>query len=111
MVDILEDIKKIIGSNAILEGSDISNRASSYWDATPISAKAIVKPKHTDELSLILKQMNDQKQILVTHGGLTGCAQAANTTPDHIALSMERMNKIIEIDDVGGTVTLEAGII
>ena len=111
MVDILEDIKKIIGSNAILEGSDISNRASSYWDATPISAKAIVKPKHTDELSLILKQMNDQKQILVTHGGLTGCAQAANTTPDHIALSMERMNKIIEIDDVGGTVTLEAGVI
>lgn len=111
MVDILEDIKKIIGPNAILEGSDISNRASSYWDATPISAKAIVKPKNTDELSLILKQMNDQKQILVTHGGLTGCAQAANTTPDHIALSMERMNKIIEIDDVGGTVTLEAGVI
>lgn len=111
MIDIVEDIKNTIGENAVLEGSDISNRASSYWDTTPISAKAIIKPKNTDEVSLILKRLNDQKHILVTHGGLTGCAQAANTTPDHIALSMERMNKIIEIDEVGGTITLEAGAI
>lgn len=111
MVDIVEDIIKAYGPKSVLQGSDISNRASSYWDATPISAKAIVKPKSTKELSEIIKKLNDQKQILVTHGGLTGCAQAANTTPDHIALSMERMNKIIEIDEAGGTITVEAGAI
>lgn len=111
MVEIIEEIKNIVGENSVLQGKDISNRASSYWDATPISAKAIVKPKDTDELVELIKLCNDQKQILVTHGGLTGCAQAANTTPAHIALSMERMNKIIEIDEVGGTITLEAGAI
>ena len=111
MVDIIDEIKNIFGPKSVSLGRDISNRASSYWDPTPISAKAIVKPKDTNELSEILKKLNNQKQILVTHGGLTGCAQAANTTPEHIALSMERMNKIIEIDEAGGTITLEAGAI
>ena len=111
MVDIIDEIKSIFGPKSVSLGRDISNRESSYWDPTPISAKAIVRPKDTNELSEILKKLNDQKQILVTHGGLTGCVQAANTTPEHIALSMERMNKIIEIDEAGGTITLEAGAI
>lgn len=111
MDDIVEEIRNTYGSKSVLLGSDISNRASSYWDATPISAKAIIKPKNTQEVSEIIKKLNEQQYILVTHGGLTGCAQAANTTPDHIALSMERMKNIIEIDEVGGTITVEAGAI
>ena len=111
MDDIVEEIRNTYGSKSVLLGSDISNRASSYWDATPISAKAIIKPKNTQEVSEIIKKLNEQQYILVTHGGLPGCAQAANTTPDHIALSMERMKNIIEIDEVGGTITVEAGAI
>ncbi|MDG1437831.1 MAG: FAD-binding oxidoreductase, partial [Emcibacteraceae bacterium] len=95
----------------VIQGNDIKNRASSYWDPTPISAKAIIKPANTQELSDIVKKLNEAGQIIVTHGGLTGCAQAANSTPNHVVISMERMNKIIEIDDVGGTITVEAGAI
>ncbi|MCC3861505.1 FAD-binding oxidoreductase [Pseudemcibacter aquimaris] len=111
MSDVIGRIKTNFGENTVLEGDQISNRATSYWDPTPISAKAIIRPSSTEETSNILSMLNEEGQIVVTHGGLTGCAMAANTTPDHVALSLEKMNKIIEIDEIGGTITLEAGAI
>lgn len=99
------------GKNTVLTGEAISNRASSYWDPTPITAKALLKPSSTAELSKMVKMCNDDGQIIVTHGGLTGCAQAANSTDNHVIISLERMSDIEEIDDIGGTITVQAGAI
>ncbi|MDG1709164.1 MAG: FAD-binding oxidoreductase [Emcibacteraceae bacterium] len=111
MADIIDEIAEQYGPKTVVLGKDIGDHASSYWDPTPISAKAIIKPASTEELSDIVKKLNDAEQIIVTHGGLTGCAQAANATLDHVIISTERMNKLIEIDEVGGTITVEAGAI
>ena len=111
MSDIIKEFISEYGPNIVLTGDDISNRASSYWDSSPITAKAIIKPKTTEQISKIIKRCNEVGQIIVTHGGLTGCAKAADTTPDHIAISLENMTKIEEIDEIGGTITVEAGAI
>lgn len=99
------------GEKVIVTGDAIANKASSYWDPTPISAKAIARPATADELSRIVKRCHGEGQIIVTHGGLTGCAQAANSTSDHLVISLERMNAIEEIDEIGGTITVQAGAI
>ncbi len=109
-----EFIKKLIsdfGPNTVQTGEVLSNRAASYWDPTPIAAKALIRPKTTAELSEILKKCNDAGQIIVTHGGLTGCAKAADSTPKHIVISTDRMSEIEEIDEIGGTITIQAGAI
>ncbi len=111
MSDFIDELKSEFGEQTIFTGEEISNRASSYWDPTPISAKAIAKPRTTSELSQIVKRCHDVGQIIVTHGGLTGCAKAADTTPEHVIISTERMTKIEEIDEIGGTITMESGAI
>ena len=111
MTDLVEEFLRELGSTSVLTGDDITNRASSYWDPTPIAAKAIVKPATTDELINVIKRCNEEKQIVVTHGGLTGCAKAADSTKDHIIISTDRMNAIEEFDEIGGTITVQAGAI
>ena len=111
MSDFINKLITEFGKNTVQTGESIANRASSYWDPTPISAKAVIKPSNTEELSEIIKRCNEAGQIIVTHGGVTGCARAADTTPDHVVISMQRMTEIEEIDEIGGTITLQAGAI
>lgn len=111
MDDFVEKLIIEFGTNTVLTGDTIRNRASSYWDPTPISAKALVKPSSAEELSQVVRMCNEAGQIIVTHGGLTGCAQAANSTDDHVIISLERMNQIEDLDDIGGTITVQAGAI
>ncbi len=89
MNDFIENLISEFGSDTILTGAQVANRASSYWDPSAISAKALAKPRTTDELSKIIKLCNDAGQIIVTHGGLTGCAKAADTCPPDSARSTD----------------------
>ncbi len=111
MGEFLEKLISDFGNKTITTGDVLANKASSYWDPTPIFAKGMARPSSTEELSQIVKCCNEQGQIIVTHGGLTGCAQAANSTKDHLIISLERMNAIEEIDEIGGTITVQAGAI
>ena len=111
MPDFINKLIADFGTDTILTGKSISDRASSFWDATPISAKALIKPISVEQLSIILKRCNEAGQKIVTHGGRTGCAEGANTASDHVIISTERLNKIEEIDEIGCTITVQAGAI
>ena len=107
---ILKDIEAIVGTKGILTGDDVVNRKAGIWIDEGIKAKAIVRPKNTEELSKVLKICNENKQSVVPHGGLTGLAEGAITEEDQIAISTERLNTIEGIDTVGRTITLGAGV-
>ena len=107
---ILKDIEAIVGTKGILAGQDVSNRKAGIWIDEGIKAKAIIRPKNTEELSKVLAICNDNKQPVVPHGGLTGLAEGAITKAGQIAISTERLNEIENIDTVGRTITLGAGV-
>jgi FAD/FMN-containing dehydrogenase len=109
-MQILKDIEAIVGTKGILTGDDVANRKAGIWIDEGIKAKAIVRPKNTEELSKVLKICNKNKQSVVPHGGLTGLAEGAITEEDQIAISTERLNTIEGIDTVGRTITLGAGV-
>jgi FAD/FMN-containing dehydrogenase len=109
-MQILKDIEAIVGTKGILTGDDVANRKAGIWIDEGIKAKAIVRPKNTEELSKVLKICNENKQSVVPHGGLTGLAEGAITEEDQIAISTERLNTIEGIDTVGRTITLGAGV-
>ncbi len=50
-------------------------------------------------------------QPVVPQGGLTGLVGGAHPQAQEVALSLERMNAIGEVDCSGGTITVEAGAI
>ena len=109
-MQILKDIEAIVGTKGILTGDDVANRKAGIWIDEGIKAKAIVRPKNTEELSKVLKICNEKKQPVVPHGGLTGLAEGAITLEGQIAISTERLNEIESIDTVGRTITLGAGV-
>jgi FAD/FMN-containing dehydrogenase len=73
--------------------------------------EVIVKPANTEQVAAVLKICSAAGQPLIPIGGKTGLAQGHVKTGPEIGLSMERMNQIVEIDEVNRTMTVEAGCI
>jgi FAD/FMN-containing dehydrogenase len=76
-----------------------------------MQAKVIVYPQTTEEVSDVLRCCNRRGQSVITQGGLTNCVAAAEPAEDDVVLSLDKMNRILEIDTVGGTAVVEAGAI
>ena len=111
MSDILEELTHVVGDDRLVTGSAVAERPTSFWNSAPTEAMAIVRPGSTEEVAATLRICHARRQPVVTHGGLTNCVAAAESTPNDIVLSLERMNRIEEIDSIGGTATVGAGAI
>lgn len=111
MSDIVTEIAAIVGAARVLIGDAVAERVTSFWNSAPMQAKAIVLPATTEEVAAILRCCHAYKQTVITQGGLTNCVAAAEPTSSDVVLSLQKMNRIIEIDAVGGTAVVEAGAI
>lgn len=111
MIGIVERLSKLLGPDAVLTGERVRERKSGIWRDAPIDAAAIVRPRTTSEVSQVLALCNEYKQPVVAHGGLTGLVESAVTAPNEIVLSLERLDRIEEIDPVSRTMTVEAGVL
>jgi glycolate oxidase len=94
---------KISGEDYVITRRD---RMENYlYDETPLAVRpkaagniVVVKPGNAAEISDILKLANATKTPVFVRGGGTGLCGAAVPTTDGIVISMERLNKIIEVD-------------
>lgn len=111
MSGIVDELTDVVGSDRILSDRAISERVTSFWNDAPMQGVALVFPQTTEEVAAILKCCNAQDQTVVTQGGLTNCVTAAEPSSGDVVLSLEKMNRIVEIDAVGGTAVVEAGAI
>ncbi len=107
----LHPLKHLLGENRQLPPDEVARRATSYWNSAPMQARALMLPRSTQEVSAVLRWCHENSQSVVTHGGLTGCAAGAEATADDVVLSLEKMNRIVEIDPVGGAAVVEAGAV
>ncbi len=108
---LINSLKQALGQASIKLGTDIHSRACSYWDSSPTQAKALVLPRNTKEVSEALKICHQFNQTVITHGGLTGCVEGAHSHAEDVIISLEKMNAIQEIDQIGGTAIVESGTI
>ena len=111
MSDLLSTLAEVVGEGGLLLGEDVASRKSGIWRDDGIAAKAIVRPRNTAEVAQVLALCNAAGQAVVAHGGLTGLAESAITEPGELALSLERMNRILEVHKVERTLTAEAGAV
>ncbi len=71
----------------------------------------VLKPETTQEVSTILKYCYENQICITPIGARTGLSGGALSIFGGVGLSMERMNKIIEVDEKNGQVTTEPGVI
>lgn len=109
MEDILKEISDIVGPSGMISGDDVKKRPNDWLSKTSCNAKAIIRPKTTEDISAILKKCHAVGQSVIAAGGLTGLVHATEAEPDDLILSLERMNTIETIDPVGRAVTVQAG--
>ena len=109
MSDLVEKLRSELGDAGVLTGADAEEKAQGGWShlGTPL---AVVRPASTEETSKALKLCHAAGQGVVAWGGKTGLVEGGNAD-GMFALSMERMNKVEEIDTVSGTMTVQAGTI
>jgi FAD/FMN-containing dehydrogenase len=110
MSDVVRALIEALGEQGVLTGDAVSQRATSYWDASPTRAMAIVRPRDTAELSSAMAICHRLEQPVCTQGGRTGCAAGAASNEREVIISLERMNRIESIDTVGATATVQAGV-
>ena len=111
MNEVIAELVDALGEDCVMTGEAVTQRATSYWDQSPTTALALVRPRNTEQVSRALAICHAHRQPVITHGGLTGCVQGADARPEEVIISLERMNRIERIDDQGATATVEAGVI
>jgi FAD/FMN-containing dehydrogenase len=105
----LEALRDIVGSAHVLTGDDVHSRRVDWMTGAPCQAGAIVRPADTEQVAAVMRACHQVQQPVVTHGGLTGLVHGAEASPDELVISLERLTAIEEIDQVGGTLTVQAG--
>jgi FAD/FMN-containing dehydrogenase len=111
MADIVTALIEALGADAVLTGEAVSERQAGFFSRSTVKAKAIVRPRTTEEVSTALRLCHEFGQPIVPHGGLTGLVQSTVTTPAEVAISLERMNEIEEINTTDRTVIVQSGVI
>ena len=110
MKNVIASLVELLDSSTVLLGTDISEKYHSDWSgAAPCQPLALLKPKNTQQLSDIMALCHEHDQPVVIQGGLTGLAGGATPQSGEIAISLERMNGIEELDATAMTVTALAG--
>lgn len=107
----VENAMKLFGDDvSILTGDDISERYQADWTFVhACRPNAVLRPASTSEVSAIIKTCNDNGQPVVVQGGMTGLAGGGTPTAGEVAVSLEKLNGIEEIDEQAMTMTVLAG--
>jgi len=76
----------------------------------PASDVVVVKPNSPQEISCVLKLANEWRIPVFPRGEGTGLVGGSVPTESGIVLSLERMNRVIEVDRENLMVVVEAGV-
>lgn len=108
---LVAELLDTLGTEQILLDDDVTSRAAGVWRADSLQAQVLVRPRTTQEVSQAMAICHSHGQSVVAQGGLTGLVEGGLTRPGDVVISLERMNKIEEINPLERTVVVQSGVI
>jgi FAD/FMN-containing dehydrogenase len=111
---LLERLASIVGPQGLVSApADLEPYVADWRGIFRGNALAAVRPANTAEVAAVVKLCADTRTAIVPQGGNTGMCGAAtpHAGAGEIVLSLARMNRIIEVDPLDNTMTVEAGCI
>lgn len=110
--EILQKLQNILGSNAVFTDQETRNEyGHDETEDYVFPPNVVLKPANATEISQILQLANQYKIPVTPIGARTGLSGGALCIRQGIGLSMERLNKIINIDEQNLQVTVEPAVI
>lgn len=118
LVAALSELKNICGENRVFSAhEDVFNYVKDYtWDSLPFICPKpadgciVVKPENATEVAGVIAYANKVKIPVIPRGGGTGIVAGCIPTEPSIIISLERMNKILELDECNMMITCEPAV-
>ncbi|WP_207425487.1 FAD-binding oxidoreductase [Pedobacter sp. SYSU D00535] len=108
----LMQFREILGDEGLLlEKGPISPYAKDETEDLEYFPEVVLKPATAEELSALLKICNSYQLPVTPRGGGTGLSGGALPVFGGVLVSMERFDKILEIDERNLQATVESGVI
>ena len=112
MNKVVERLRAIVGKENVLAGDEIAEEYGRDEALTvkPCLPEVVVKPESAEEVAKILSLANEEKIPVTPRGGGTGLSGGCVAVSGGILLCLERMNRILEIDEENYVAVVEAGV-
>jgi glycolate oxidase len=111
----VDRLKAIVGEDWVV--TDRNQMASYLIDETytglimkPADDVVVVKPANEDEVAQVMRLANELKFPVYARGGGTGVCAGSIPTRDGVVVSLERLDKVLEVDKENLMVVAEAGV-
>ena len=107
----LQAIRDHLGKSGYVEDPSALDAYNTEWRGLfKGTASFVARPANAEECAFVVKTCADAGVAVVPLSGNTGLV-GGGIAHDEVLVSTERMNKILEIDTINGTMTVEAGCI
>ena len=109
---IAHQIREIVGAEYMLTGrEELEKYAHDETEDLRYFPEVAVKPENAEQVSELLKLCNAHGIPVTPRGGGTGLSGAALAVKGGLLISMERFNRILQIDERNLQATVEPGVI
>ena len=109
---ILEQISEIVvADNFFAETDQLEKYSHDETEDLVCYPEAVARPQNSDQVSLLMKLCNRHMIPVTPRGAGTGLSGGALAVKGGLLISMEKFNKIIEIDERNLQATVEPGVI
>lgn len=111
-MSVADQLLGALGADIVSVGADIPDRNRADWSGlAPVLPLALVRPRTTAQVATALRLCNETTTPVVPQGGLSGLCGGAHPLAQGVVLSLERMNRVLDVDVAQATLTAEAGCI
>ena len=107
----IENFTKILGERCFYDLDNLKEYSHDETEDLSFLPEVVLKPISPEEVSKILAYCNANRIAVTPSGARTGLSGGALPIHKGVALSMEKFNKILHIDEKNHQVTTEPGVI
>lgn len=110
---VLEKLIEALGKNRVF--ADEASMEPYSWDETgknfAVMPEVVVRPGSTEEVQAVMRIAQRHHIPVTTSAARSGVAGGAVPLKRGIVITTEKMNRIVEIDEINRTATVEPGVI
>lgn len=101
----------LVGENCFIDNENLTKYGRDETEDLLFCPEVVLKPRTPEEVSKILKYCTENKIAVTPSGARTGLSGGALPIHKGVALSMEKFDRILEIDEKNHQVITEPGVI
>ena len=112
MGDVAKQLAEIVGDKNLLTGDAVSEDYAhdEALGATPQKPAFVAKPASAEEVAELLKIASQHGIAVTARGSGSGLSGAARPVEGGLLISFERMNAVLEVDEVNHVAVVQPGV-